>query len=95
MNMLNKSLKGYKTMFKRLEVKKDVDHYYVDSDTHFITDNFDKYGDAINDIPLTVLSHKNNAIWNKDHWEFEDYEHAKKECEYYNSVLEKKYKNIN
>jgi len=89
--MLNKSLKGFKTMFKRLEVKKDVDHYYIDSDTHFITDNFDKYGEAINDTPLTVLSHKNNAIWNKDHWEFENYEHAKNECEYYNQVLEKRY----
>ena len=58
-------------MFKRLEIKKDIDHYYIDSDTHFITDNFDKYGEAINDTPITVVSHKSNRIFNKDAFEFD------------------------
>ena len=77
--------------FKRLEIKKDIDHYYLDSDTHFITDNFDKYGEAINDTPITVVSHKSNRIFNKDYSIFETYEHAKSECDYYNEVLEKRY----
>tara|TARA_R100000995_G_C3424098_1_gene95360 strand:- start:96 stop:344 length:249 start_codon:yes stop_codon:yes gene_type:complete len=79
-------------MFKKLEIKKAKDHYYIDSDTHFITDNFNKYGEAINDCPLTVLSHKNNTIYNKYHWEFDDYEHAKTECDFYNGVLKDRYK---
>ena len=84
-------------MFKTLEVKKAKDYYYVDSDTHFITDNFDKYGEAIEDSPLKAMSHKSNNILvemskARYHWEFEDYEHAKSECHYYNEVLEKRYK---
>jgi hypothetical protein len=86
------------TMFKTLEVIKAKEHYYVDSDTHFITDNFNQYGEAIDGLPLKVMSHKSNSIFmeldgsmGRLHWEFEDYDHAKSECDYYNEILEKKY----
>ena len=84
-------------MFKKLEVKKAQDHYYIDSDTHFVTDNFNQYGEARNDCPLQVMSHKYNDMLvelNKAryHWEFQDYDHAKSECDYYNKELERQYK---
>ena len=87
-------------MFKKLEVIKAKDHYYVNSDTHFITDNFNKYGEAIDGLNcLRVMSHKSNSILGKLdgsmgrlHWEFQDYDHAKSECDYYNEELERQYK---
>ena len=86
-----------KIKYKTLEVIKAKDHYYVNSDTHFITDNFNEYGEAINGSPLKVMSHKSNNMlveMNKDryHWEFQDYDHAKSECDYYNEELERQYK---
>tara|TARA_R100000030_G_scaffold83883_1_gene66943 strand:+ start:47 stop:313 length:267 start_codon:yes stop_codon:yes gene_type:complete len=85
-------------MFKKLEVIKAKDHYYVNSDTHFITDNFNEYGEAIDGCPLKVMSHKSNNILGKLdgsmgrlHWEFEDYDHAKSECDYYNEELEMRF----
>jgi hypothetical protein len=87
-----------KIKYKKLEVKKAKNYYYVDSDTHFITDNFNQYGESIDGLnALRVISHKYNDMLielNKVnyHWEFEDYKHAKSICDSYNEELERQYK---